>query len=430
MAEEETQTQSIQARIAALNLGQVGKAPVTAKPNNLALRPAQKPTIENRRNSTNIPAHRNASSQHNEIGNEPTGRSVISPPIITRSGQKAGSSESSSPAPRLPPRRTSTQKSPALPPRRPSEQLSRRDSTESVSSVVSSVSTFSNGSKMTLSTRTPSMDRSRVRAPVYDPSTLPPLPPKRSQQEKEKDTTRIPLKGAKSSPSVTTMEILPPPSAPAVPQRLPSHDRSREPVKKLPPKDPPPMPARTLTSSMTNGYINGRDPSPTPPPVPMSSRPDISRIMATKPKMPAISSSTPSISSSITCLKCRDFSGPDNHAAKFPRQSVPSLDWLAVQLTDPFPSPTDKARSIFTWLHHNVDYDVAAFFGNCVQPSTPASTLSTGLAVCEGYAGLFTVLAVKAGLEAITIGGHGKGINSTSYGLLNSANPQNHFRFR
>lgn len=111
-----------------------------------------------------------------------------------------------------------------------------------------------------------------------------------------------------------------------------------------------------------------------------------------------------------SCLLCRDFSFPDTHAAKFPRETVPSLDWLALQLTAPFDaSATDKARAIFTWLHHNIAYDVDAFFNDRVKGSTPASTLSTGLAVCEGYAGLFTALALKAGLESVTISGHGKG---------------------
>ena len=82
---------------------------------------------------------------------------------------------------------------------------------------------------------------------------------------------------------------------------------------------------------------------------------------------------------------------------------------LAQQLTAPFSSDTDKARAIFAWEHHNIRYDVDAFFGNRVQPSTPSSTISTGLAVCEGYAGLFTALAAAAGLESVVVCGHGKG---------------------
>lgn len=148
-----------------------------------------------------------------------------------------------------------------------------------------------------------------------------------------------------------------------------------------------------------------------PPPIPLSSRPDLSKIMATKPKPSSVPSSQPSTTS---CLICRDFSSPDTHASKFPRHNVPSLDWLAAQLTAPIPSLTDKARALFTWLHDNVAYDTVAFFNNAVKPSTPANTLQTGLAVCEGYAGLFTALASKAGLESVVVGGHGKGFGHSA----------------
>jgi hypothetical protein len=57
---------------------------------------------------------------------------------------------------------------------------------------------------------------------------------------------------------------------------------------------------------------------------------------------------------------------------------------------------------------------VVSFFGNNVKGSTPQSTLQTGLAVCEGYAALFTNLATHAGLESIVISGHGKGYGFNS----------------
>jgi Transglutaminase-like superfamily len=148
--------------------------------------------------------------------------------------------------------------------------------------------------------------------------------------------------------------------------------------------------------------------SGTPPPIPLASRPRLSELPAA---MPASKQPHPTPSASAVCLKCRDFSVPDMHAANFPRQSLPSRDlaWLAKQLTSPFPSLTDKARALFTWLHYNIQYDVDSFFNNCVQPSTPQKTLDTGLAVCEGYAGLFATLATHVGLEAVVISGHGKG---------------------
>lgn len=110
-----------------------------------------------------------------------------------------------------------------------------------------------------------------------------------------------------------------------------------------------------------------------------------------------------------TCIKCHDFSDVDEHAARFPRQYVSSLDELADNLTGPFTYETEKARAIFTWLHHNIQYDTQSFFAGTVKPATPESTLSSGLAVCDGYAGLFVYLAERAGLTVYKVSGHGKG---------------------
>ena len=441
---EDGQPQSIQARIAALKLGQVGRAPVTADGSS-----PEKPQLYIRSHSTTVPQNlginhsRNTST--NGIGNEPNGPirdGVLPPPAgIIRTGQAVNrpAKPATIPPPRLPARKQSMQPSPALPPRRPSEQqLSRRDSNESISSTISTVSALSSGTR-TPGSRTPSMDSSRIVAPVFDLSTLPPLPPKRTKVDVEKryqdiekskafpgykdaERARMPLKATKSTPSIATVEVAPPTTTPALPPR-----RSARPTSQITSEQPPPKPARSALSygmnkpedpAVTHG-VNGRDPSPTPPkhgappPIPLSSRPDIAKFQSSKPK-PQVHSHTQvqplsTHSTGPPCLVCRDFTAPDTHAAKFPRQSVPSLDWLATQLTASFQSHTDQARAIFTWLHQNISYDVVAFFSNNVQPSTPASTLHSGLAVCEGYAGLFTALATKAGLESIVIGGHGKG---------------------
>lgn len=139
-----------------------------------------------------------------------------------------------------------------------------------------------------------------------------------------------------------------------------------------------------------------REPSPKPEPEP---EPEYE---------PADEAAAPSTDAE-TCLKCRSFAHVDAHAAQFPRETVQSLEHLAHTLTAPFASRTDRARAVFTWLHHNITYDTVAFFSNAIQPSTPESTLRSGLAVCEGYAGLFARLAQHAGLDAMVIHGHGKG---------------------
>lgn len=109
------------------------------------------------------------------------------------------------------------------------------------------------------------------------------------------------------------------------------------------------------------------------------------------------------------CLTCRDFSAVDTHAGKYPRQYVTSIPNLAFELCNPFVSKVDKARAIFTWLHHNIAYDTKSYFQNNLRHKNPEETLKTGLSVCQGYAELFQKLACHAGLEAIVISGHGKG---------------------
>lgn len=146
-----------------------------------------------------------------------------------------------------------------------------------------------------------------------------------------------------------------------------------------------------------------------PPPIPLSSKPSRSQIQAVESR-PAAAPPPPSSG----CLLCRDFSGPDAVAAKYPRQSLPQTHditgYLADVLCGPFQSATDKARAIFTWLHHNIAYDTVAFFAKTVNyGAKPHDTISTGLGVCGGYAGVFTAVALKAGLEAVMVSGHGKG---------------------
>lgn len=161
----------------------------------------------------------------------------------------------------------------------------------------------------------------------------------------------------------------------------------------LPNRRLPPLPARPIENAIPTR-------PECPPPVPRNSRP---------PLVPT--SSRPSTQSPLPCLTCYDFSGPDRHAAlpQFHRSRATSLPALALALTEPFPSPLEKARVLFTWLHHNISYDVAGFFAKSVPAQDPGSTLRSGLAVCAGYAELFAVLALHSGLEAVVVSGHGKG---------------------
>lgn len=441
MADGGVKVQSLQERIAALNLGQVGRGPgVLTRATTIIPEAEQRPQVDQRSTSTTGVLTRGVDSIPPQ--GEPNGarrNGVLPPPTIKRTGQEAPRSAKPNAPPRLPPRTPSMQSSPSLPPRRPSAPLGRRDSSESIASTMSNLSTFSNlssGTARTSVSRSPSTEYGRMMAPAFDPSNLPPLPPKRPTRKVE--NRRIPpVKAETREPGM--MPVAEPPASKvlSVPPQLPTRQDSFGVGKALVQDKPPPVPSRpgrsfgmnkardqqnanavegersfpATTSTSTVAATPRSLPPPTtngvPPPIPLTSRPDLSSFQTKN----LLQHNPPSVTS---CLLCRDFSGPDTHAAKFPRQSVPSLDWLAPQLVAPFSSPTDRARAIFTWLHHNVSYDVVGFFNKTLKPSTPASTLSTGLAVCQGYADLFTALASKVGLESVVVGGHGKGFGFTN----------------
>lgn len=147
-----------------------------------------------------------------------------------------------------------------------------------------------------------------------------------------------------------------------------------------------------------------------PPALPTTARPSIAQINAVG------SQATTPANEANNCFPCRDWSRPDAVAAQYPRQSVPRNDpvgYLAHNLCSPFLSYNDKARAIFTWCHHNIAYDVGAFFGNNVKNQTGESTIFSGLAVCAGYAETYKAIANRAGLECDVVGGHGKGFGYT-----------------
>lgn len=114
----------------------------------------------------------------------------------------------------------------------------------------------------------------------------------------------------------------------------------------------------------------------------------------------------------VTCLVCRDYSAPDDVAAQYPREYLPSdpVGYLAHYLCSPFEYYTDKARAIFTWCHHNIQYDVKNFLAGTIQGGhTAEDTIRLGTGVCDGYSKVFCAIAERAGMECIAVTGHGKG---------------------
>ncbi|KAK1829019.1 hypothetical protein QBC39DRAFT_141006 [Podospora conica] len=303
-----------------------------------------------------------------------------------------------------------TVQAPKLPTRRPSGQdlRGRRGSNSSDASYISTMSNLSlNG------TSDPSASGRRL-PPTLDQAKLPPLPPTRRDREAAEAAATSPSLPPRAS-RMTEPPVMPP-RLPSRPTQSPSLGHAEGPSPSLPARrlPPPPSAYRPTTSALQNGFNPRSKPAndDAPPPIPLNSRPTRDQIDAVASRV-AVSRPSPSVPASQSdCLACRDFSAPDHVAAQYPISSLPRHDtvgYLAHVLCDPFPSLTDKARAIFTWCHHNIAYDVAAFFGGNVRHVTPEDAILSGKAVCAGYAGAYEAIALRAGLECLVVGGHGKG---------------------
>lgn len=261
--------------------------------------------------------------------------------------------------------------------------------------------------------------------PVLDQAKLPPLPLTRRELEangREESTLQIaraPLQSIRSAPVVSRLAE---PPRPSLPPRLPSRparSTAAEPAGEqgpaLPTRRMPPPP--TMWNRANSAKETGRSRSDDAlPPVPVSSRPSFAQIDAVASRATAASARSASAPPG-GCLVCRDFSGPDTVAERYPYGELPRADpvgYLAHHLCSPFPSATDKARAIFTWCHHNIAYDVHGFLNNCIpRGQTLDQTIFSGKAVCEGYAKVYEGIARRAGLECVVVCGHGKGYGYT-----------------
>ncbi|KAI0705192.1 hypothetical protein BC835DRAFT_1314893 [Cytidiella melzeri] len=220
----------------------------------------------------------------------------------------------------------------------------------------------------------------------------PPLPVRKSTTE--------------AAPTAKHSLVVPTPSLPARrPDLSLQHRAESEPANTTaaPPKPPP---RRALPPPLKASPTP--EPALPPPRINLSTRPTATVTAYQYPSEPEYTSES-EYSAVEECLRCRDYTAVDEHASYFPRENVESIHQLAWDLTSPFDHQFDKLRAITFWLHLNISYDAYSFLNNCVKPSTPDSTLKSGMAVCEGYAGLFSALALAVGLESITISGHGKG---------------------
>ena len=95
----------------------------------------------------------------------------------------------------------------------------------------------------------------------------------------------------------------------------------------------------------------------------------------------------------------------DRYAGAVPASYTGEVATLVEYLVRPARDDAGRARAIFTWIAHNIQYDVS-FLNR--QPDAE-ETLASRRGVCGGYAALFEAMVEMAGLEAEIIRGHSKG---------------------
>lgn len=92
-----------------------------------------------------------------------------------------------------------------------------------------------------------------------------------------------------------------------------------------------------------------------------------------------------------------------------------SVQELANILSGYATTEEEKARIIYTWITHNISYDVVALqnlFDRNIYPDVKVETvLNTRSTICSGYANLYQQLAQYMGLKSVIVVGYAKGID-------------------
>jgi len=101
----------------------------------------------------------------------------------------------------------------------------------------------------------------------------------------------------------------------------------------------------------------------------------------------------------------------DAYMRNCPAASERSIADIAYYINRSARTDLEKARAVYVWMTDNVFYNDAGYNAGIYGDNSAEGVLRTRLAVCAGFANLFTEIAVKTGIEAVTISGYAKGIN-------------------
>ncbi|TNE73717.1 hypothetical protein EP331_03475 [bacterium] len=98
----------------------------------------------------------------------------------------------------------------------------------------------------------------------------------------------------------------------------------------------------------------------------------------------------------------------DAHVEQTPSSTEINTDRLVAYLIKPAKNDDEKAYVIYSWIAKNVQYDVRAYRRG-IRSNRDENVLKYRLAVCEGYASLFDLMAKKAGLKTKIVTGRARG---------------------
>lgn len=99
----------------------------------------------------------------------------------------------------------------------------------------------------------------------------------------------------------------------------------------------------------------------------------------------------------------------DAYMRNCPASSEKSTSDIAAYISQSARTDIEKARAVYVWVTDNINYNDWGYNTGNLGDNSAENVLQTRVAVCAGFADLFTEIAVKTGIEVITVTGYAKG---------------------
>ena len=101
----------------------------------------------------------------------------------------------------------------------------------------------------------------------------------------------------------------------------------------------------------------------------------------------------------------RDFTTVDNYVKSLGPLTGMTMGTINNVVSNKFTDKIDKARAIYYWIAHHIEYDIKAARSNNSAKNTPTEVLLYRKAVGIGFAGLFQDMCSSADIRCLTVDG-------------------------